>query len=63
VLLDEKESVFWRLNPAAAAVISAITSGAEPITAVSEAFDVTTRDAAADIDELIVELRSGGLLR
>lgn len=63
VLLDEKEGVFWRLNPTAAAVISAITSGAEPVTAVAAAFDVTTDDAAADIDELIAELRSGRLLR
>jgi hypothetical protein len=63
VLLDEKEGVFWRLNPTAAAVISAITSGAEPVMAVAAAFDVTTEDAAADIDELIAELRSGRLLR
>jgi hypothetical protein len=63
VLLDEKEGVFWRLNPTAAAVISAITSGAEPITAVAAAFDVTTDDAATDIDELIAEMRSAGLLR
>jgi Coenzyme PQQ synthesis protein D (PqqD) len=63
VLLDEKEGVFWRLNPTAATVISAITSGAEPVTAVAEAFDVTTGDAATDIDELIAEMRSAGLLR
>jgi hypothetical protein len=63
VLLDEAEGVFWRLNSTAAAVISAIKSGAEPVTAVAEAFDITTEDAAADIDELIAELRSGGLLR
>jgi coenzyme PQQ synthesis protein D (PqqD) len=63
VLLDEKEGVFWRLNPTAAAVVSAITSGVAPVTAVAAAFDVTKDDAAADIDELIAELRSGGLLR
>jgi hypothetical protein len=63
VLLDEKEGVFWRLNPTAAVVISAITSGAEPVMAVAGAFDITTDDATADIDELIAELRSAGLLR
>lgn len=63
VLLDEKEGVFWRLNPTAAAVISAITSGAEPVTAVAEKFDVTADNAATDIDELITELRNAGLLR
>jgi hypothetical protein len=63
VLLDEKEGVFWRLNPTAAVVISAITSGAEPVTAVTEEFDVTTDNAVTDIDELITELRSAGLLR
>jgi hypothetical protein len=63
VLLDEKEGVFWRLNPTAATVISAITSGAEPVTAVAAAFDVTTGDAATDIDELIAEMRSAGLFR
>lgn len=63
VLLDEKEGVFWRLNSTAAAVISAITSGAEPVTAVAEAFDVTADDPTADVNAMIAELRSAGLLR
>jgi hypothetical protein len=65
-LLDEDSGQYWNLNPTAAVVLRTLLDGGTPEQAVAELTGRYAVDAAAagrDVDDLLGQLRSAGLVR
>ncbi|MGH8900182.1 MAG: lasso peptide biosynthesis PqqD family chaperone [Egibacteraceae bacterium] len=65
VLLDERASRYWQLNPTGALVLRALLDGAtvqEAAETLADQHTVTTERAAADIAALLEHLRAAGLV-
>jgi hypothetical protein len=65
ILLDERSGRYWQLNQAAAAVVSTLAAGDRPEQAVSQItaeFDVDEADARRDVDALLADLVTAGLV-
>ncbi|MEU0008059.1 lasso peptide biosynthesis PqqD family chaperone [Streptomyces sp. NPDC006314] len=65
-LLDEKSGEYWTLNPSAAVVLETMLAGRGPeeaVHALTERYDVSGSLAQQDVDRILTELRSAGLIR
>jgi hypothetical protein len=66
MLLDEDSGEYWNLNPTAAAVLQTLLDGGTPEQAVQELtgqYSVDADDASRDVQDLVGELQSAGLVR
>ncbi|KPM55838.1 hypothetical protein CcI49_22815 [Frankia sp. CcI49] len=66
VLLDERTGRYFTLNPTADVAVGVLSGGGTPdqaAQAVTEAYEVDTATARADIDALVAQLRDAGLVR
>ncbi|MDN3295285.1 lasso peptide biosynthesis PqqD family chaperone [Streptomyces ficellus] len=64
-LLDEDHDQYWTLNPSAAIVVRTLLDGKSPdeaVRALTEQYAVDADSAHRDVEELIGELRSAGLV-
>lgn len=64
-LLDEKSGEYWTLNPTAALVLETLLAGRGPddaVQALTERYDVSAGLAQEDVDRILTELRSAGLV-
>lgn len=64
-LLDEDRGQYWNLNPTGALVLRTLLAGgspAEAAKALSEQYAVDLETARQDVEELVDELRSAGLV-
>lgn len=64
-LLDEKSGEYWTLNPTAAVVMETMLAGKdaqEAVRALTERYDVSDSLARQDVDRILTELRSAGLV-
>ncbi|WP_432137019.1 MULTISPECIES: lasso peptide biosynthesis PqqD family chaperone [unclassified Streptomyces] len=64
VLLDQRDGVYWELNPTAALVVRTLLAGgevAEAADAVVREFDVDRAEALEDVEALVAQLRGSGL--
>ncbi|POX56338.1 PqqD family protein [Streptomyces sp. Ru71] len=64
-LLDEKSGDYWTLNPTAALVLEILLAGRGPdeaVQALTERYDVGADLAQQDVDRILTELRSAGLV-
>jgi hypothetical protein len=65
VLLDETGGEYWNLNPTGTLVVRTIIEGGTPQQAarmLADEYRVEDATAAADVDELLSQLRSSGLV-
>lgn len=64
VILDMQRGDYWRLNPVGAEVFASLVvdSGADPVAAVLDHFDVDAATAQRDVKELLDHLRDVGLV-
>ena len=66
MLLDEDSGEYWNLNPTAAVVLRTLLDGGSPEQAVGELtgqYAVDAETASRDVQDLVVGLRSAGLVR
>jgi Coenzyme PQQ synthesis protein D (PqqD) len=66
MLLDEDSGQYWNLNPTAAVVLRTLLGGGTPEQAVVELtgqYQVDADTAKGDIQDLVGELHSAGLVR
>jgi Coenzyme PQQ synthesis protein D (PqqD) len=66
VLLDEDSGQYWNLNPTAALALRTLLDGGTPEQAVQELtgqFAVDADTASRDVQDLISDLHSAGLVR
>ncbi|SMD24693.1 lasso peptide biosynthesis PqqD family chaperone [Kibdelosporangium aridum] len=66
VLLDERSGEYWMLNPTAALVLRTLLAGGTSEDAANQLateFDVDPRNAIQDVDVLLDELGTAGLVR
>ncbi|QTE01467.1 lasso peptide biosynthesis PqqD family chaperone [Streptomyces cyanogenus] len=64
-LLDEKSGEYWTLNPTAALVLETLLAGRGPdeaVHALTERYHVGGDLAQQDVDRILTELRSAGLI-
>ncbi|MEU1465055.1 lasso peptide biosynthesis PqqD family chaperone [Streptomyces sp. NPDC005727] len=64
-LLDEKSGEYWTLNPTAAVVLETMLAGRDAedaVHALTERYDVSDSLAQQDVDRILTELRSAGLV-
>jgi coenzyme PQQ synthesis protein D (PqqD) len=64
-LLDEDSGEYWNLNPTGALVLRTLLEGGtstEAIQALVERYDVDTDSASRDVQDLLGELCSAGLV-
>lgn len=64
-LLDEKSGEYWTLNPTAAVVLETMLAGRgtdDAVHALTERYDVSDSLAQEDVDRILTELRSAGLV-
>jgi len=64
-LLDEDSGEYWNLNPTGALVLRALLEGGtstEAVQALVERYDVDTDSASRDVQDLLGELCSAGLV-
>lgn len=64
-LLDEDGDQYWTLNPSAAVVVQTLQEGGTPADAaraLTERYGVDLHSASQDVQELIHDLRSAGLV-
>ncbi|MGV9255026.1 lasso peptide biosynthesis PqqD family chaperone [Streptomyces sp. NPDC003697] len=64
-LLDEKSGEYWTLNPSAAVVLETMLGGRDAqdaVHALTERYDVSDSLAQQDVDRILTELRSAGLV-
>ncbi|MEU8032723.1 lasso peptide biosynthesis PqqD family chaperone [Streptomyces sp. NPDC049099] len=64
-LLDENSGEYWTLNPTAAVVLETMLAGRgtdEAVHALTERYDVSDSLAQQDVDRILTELRSAGLI-
>ncbi|KUN41143.1 lasso peptide biosynthesis PqqD family chaperone [Streptomyces longwoodensis] len=65
-LLDEKSGEYWTLNPTAALLLETLLAGGTPddaVRALTERYDVGADLAGQDVDRILAELRSAGLVQ
>jgi hypothetical protein len=65
-LLDEDSGQYWNLNPTAALALRTLLAGgttAQAVREVTEQYAVDADTATQDINDLLGELRSAGLVR
>ncbi|RJL31265.1 lasso peptide biosynthesis PqqD family chaperone [Bailinhaonella thermotolerans] len=65
VLLDQRSGDYWQLNPTGALVVRRLLAGDPPeraAAALAEEFGVGLGEAAADVRDLLEELRAAGLV-
>ena len=66
MLLDEDSCQYWNLNPTAAVVLRTLLDGGSPQQAVQELtsqYSVDAGTASQDVQDLVAELHSAGLVR
>ena len=66
MLLDEGSGQYWNLNPTAAVVLRTLLDGGSPQQAVQELtsqYSVDAGTASRDVQDLVGELHSAGLVR
>jgi hypothetical protein len=66
MLLDEDSGQYWNLNPTAAVVLRTLLDGGSPQQAVQELtsqYSVDAGTASQDVQDLVAELHSAGLVR
>jgi Coenzyme PQQ synthesis protein D (PqqD) len=66
MLLDEDSGQYWNLNPTAAVVLRTLLDGGSPQQAVQELtsqYSVDAGTASRDVQDLVGELHSAGLVR
>jgi hypothetical protein len=66
MLLDEDSGQYWNLNPTAAVVLRTLLDGGSPQQAVQELtsqYSVDAGTASRDVQDLVAELHSAGLVR
>jgi Coenzyme PQQ synthesis protein D (PqqD) len=66
MLLDEYSGQYWNLNPTAAVVLRTLLDGGSPQQAVQELtsqYSVDAGTASRDVQDLVGELHSAGLVR
>jgi hypothetical protein len=64
-LLDEDSGEYWNLNPSGALVLRTLLEGGtstDAVQALVERYDIDTDAASRDIQDLLGELRSAGLV-
>lgn len=64
-LLDENSGEYWTLNPTAAVVLETMLAGRgtdEAVHALTKRYDVSDSLAQQDVDRILTELRSAGLI-
>jgi Coenzyme PQQ synthesis protein D (PqqD) len=64
-LLDEDSGEYWNLNPTGALVLRTVLEGGtstEAVQALVERYDVDTDSASRDVQDLLGELCSAGLV-
>jgi hypothetical protein len=64
-LLDEDSGEYWNLNPTGALVLRTLLEGGtstEAVQALVERYDVNTDSASRDVQDLLGELCSAGLV-
>jgi Coenzyme PQQ synthesis protein D (PqqD) len=64
-LLDEDSGEYWNLNPTGALVLRTLLEGGtstEAVQALIERYDVDTDSASRDVQDLLGELHSAGLV-
>ena len=64
-LLDEHGNQYWTLNPSAALIVRTLLDGGTPgeaAQALTEEYKVDLDDAGRDVEQLVDELRSAGLV-
>lgn len=65
MLLDEDSGQYWNLNPTGASVLRTLLDGGTPEQAalgLAEQFSVDMQNANTDVEMLVGELRSSGLV-
>ena len=64
-LLDEDSGEYWNLNPTGALALRTLLEGgtsADAVQALVERYDVDTDSASRDVQDLLGDLRSAGLV-
>ena len=64
-LLDEDSGQYWNLNPSGALTLRTLLEGGNPeqaVQALTEQYAVDADTAGRDVEDLLSELRSAGLL-
>ncbi|MBL7490376.1 lasso peptide biosynthesis PqqD family chaperone [Frankia sp. AgB1.9] len=64
-LLDERSGRYWTLNPTAALALRVLLDGGDPpqaARALLDQYDVAPATARADVDKLVDDLQSAGLI-
>jgi PqqD family protein of HPr-rel-A system len=64
-LLDEDSGEYWNLNPTGALVLRTLLQGGtstDAVQALAERYNVDTDSARRDVQDLLGELRSAGLV-
>jgi hypothetical protein len=65
MLLDEDSGQYWNLNPTGASVLRTLLDGGTPAQAaldLTEQFSVDAQSADTDVEMLVGDLRSAGLI-
>ncbi|MGR8010936.1 lasso peptide biosynthesis PqqD family chaperone [Streptomyces hypolithicus] len=65
VLLDEHVGQYWELNPTATLVVKTLMAGgdeADAVAAVADEFDIDVARARQDVDALVQQLWTSGLV-
>jgi hypothetical protein len=65
MLLDEDSGQYWNLNPTGALILRALLDGGTPAQAAQQltgAYEVTLDTANSDVEDLVSEFRSAGLV-
>ncbi|ANP52686.1 hypothetical protein J2Z21_000211 [Streptomyces griseochromogenes] len=65
VLLDEQAGAYWELNPTATLVVRTLLDGgeeADAAAALATEFDIGREQALRDVQTLVRQLRSSGLV-
>jgi Coenzyme PQQ synthesis protein D (PqqD) len=66
VLLDERAGAYWELNPTATLVVRTLMAGgeeADAVAALAGEFDIGLDQAKHDVQALVQELRTSGLVK
>jgi hypothetical protein len=66
VLLDEDSGQYWNLNPTAALILRTLLDGGSPSQAAQQLtgqYEVALETANRDVEDLVGEFRSAGLMQ
>jgi hypothetical protein len=64
-LLDEDSGQYWSLNPTGALILRTLLDGGTPgqaVEAITEQYQVDTEAASQDVQDLVAELQTAGLV-